>query len=101
MIVNRMEADNRQVVRLSGRFTFDCHREFRDAYKDALTNPAVRDIQIDLGEVDYIDSAALGMLLLLRESAQAAGKTVSLTKARNAVLAVLTIANFSKLFEID
>ena len=34
------------------------------------------ELEIDLAAVDYLDSSALGMLLMLREKAQAADKTV-------------------------
>jgi anti-anti-sigma factor len=50
--------------------------------------------------VDYLDSSGLGMLLMLREKAQAANKTVSLRNCRGAVRQVLDIANFAKLFTI-
>ena len=67
MIVNQSGDGNLAVLQLNGRFTFDGHRIVRDAYKNAIEPPAISAIQVDLGAVDYIDSSALGMLLLLRE----------------------------------
>ena len=61
--------------------------------------PAERNDEI-AEEVDYLDSSGLGMLLMLREKAQAANKTVSLRNCRGAVRQVLDIANFAKLFTI-
>jgi HptB-dependent secretion and biofilm anti anti-sigma factor len=55
---------------------------------------------VDFGRVDYLDSSALGMLLLLREKAEAAGKKVSLANLSGTVKQVLEIANFGKLFTI-
>jgi len=60
----------------------------------------VREIVIDFGEVDYLDSSALGMLLLLREKADGASKRVVLAGLQGTVKQVLEIANFGKLFSI-
>lgn len=88
------------VVSLSGRFDFNRHREFRGACDPLLENPALTVVQVDLGQVDYMDSSALGMLLMLRDKANAAKKTVELVNVRGSVKQVLEIANFSKLFVI-
>ena len=90
--------DKVATVRLQGRFDFSVHRSFREAFKSALDNAAVKEIQVDLGAVEYIDSSALGMLLLSRENAAAVGKTVALARAAGPVKQVLDIANFHKLF---
>ena len=87
-------------IRLNGRFDFSAHRAFRESYAPWLDADEVRELEIDLGAVDYLDSSALGMLLMLREKAQAANKAVSLANCRGAVRQVLDIANFGKLFSI-
>lgn len=87
-------------VRLSGRFDFNAHREFRSAYEPVMADPDVRLISIDLAAVEYLDSSALGMLLMLRDKAGAANKSLVLTHVRGAVKQVLDIANFGKLFKI-
>lgn len=86
---------------LEGRFDFHSHRDFRTAYEAVLADAAVRDITIDFARVDYLDSSALGMLLLLREKAEAGGKKVKLANLSGAVKQVLEIANFGKLFAIE
>ena len=93
-------AEGRATIGLNGRFDFSAHRAFREAYAAALEAALVRELEVDLAEVDYLDSSALGMLLMLREKAQAANKTVSLRNCRGAVRQVLDIANFAKLFTI-
>jgi anti-anti-sigma factor len=57
-------------------------------------------VDVDLGEVAYLDSSALGMLLMLRDKAKSAGREVRLVNARGSVRQVLEIANFGKLFAI-
>ena len=88
----------RAVISLTGRFDFTAHRAFREACAAPLESNQVAELEIDLAAVDYLDSSALGMLLMLREKAQAANKTVVLSNCRGAARQVLDIANFGKLF---
>jgi anti-anti-sigma factor len=100
MQVSTRTINNTAQIRLSGRFDFNAHKDFRSSYDGALKESAVNELELDFGAVDYLDSSALGMLLLLREKAGAAKKTVALANCRGAVKQVLDIANFAKLFEI-
>jgi anti-anti-sigma factor len=92
--------EGRAVIRLDGRFDFNSHRDFREAVDSALASPASV-ITVDLKGVEYLDSSALGMLLMLRDRAKSAAREVKLTGCRNAVKQILDIANFGKLFSID
>lgn len=99
MDANVTTSGNCTVVSLKGRFDFNAHREFREAV-DKATQESASEIRIDLDGVDYLDSSALGMLLMLRDKAKGQSKTVSLANCRGAVKQVIEIANFSKLFQI-
>jgi len=99
MQTNVTPANGRVTVKLSGRFDFNAHREFRDAIDESLKTTE-KDVVVDLSGVDYLDSSALGMLLMLRDKTKNAGKTVSLSGASGAVKQVLDIANFNKLFPL-
>lgn len=97
-----VEQDNgRAVVKLSGRFDFNSHREFRAAYETLLGRNDLKEFVVDLGGVDYLDSSALGMLLLLRDKVALENKAVSLANCQGNVRQVLDIANFGKLFKIS
>lgn len=98
-ITSTLEGGKRSLS-LSGRFDFHSHREFRGAYETALEEDAVKEVEIDFSGVDYLDSSALGMLLLLREKANAIDKGVVLSGLKGTVKQVLDIANFGKLFAI-
>lgn len=87
-------------IRLEGRFDFITHRDFRAAVETALKDMKGNLLVVDLGGVDYLDSSALGMLLMLRDKANASSKTLSLANCRGNVRQVLDIANFGKLFSI-
>lgn len=100
MEANVSTAGSQAIIKLAGRFDFNSHREFREVVDKALEGESVQEIQVDLGAVDYLDSSALGMLLMLRDKARGGGKGVSLANCRGAVKQVIEIANFGKLFPI-
>src|SRR3569833_1789691 len=83
------------VVEIRGRFDFNLHKEFRAIYKGGME----RDMKylVDMRHVDYIDSSALGMLLLLREQAAAHGATVTIINCGPEIRKVLVIAQFERL----
>ena len=83
-----------------GRFDFGVHRAFKDAYDPLLSQADLNCIDLDLSGVEYMDSSALGMLLLLHERAEAIGKEVVLSQPNPTVSQILDIANFGKLFTI-
>lgn len=99
MQTNVTSRDGNTVIVLQGRFDFNTHREFRDAVELAL-HEAAPEIRVDLAGVEYLDSSALGMLLMLRDKAKGAGKAVVLANPRGAVRQVIDIANFGKLFPL-
>ncbi|HWA72896.1 MAG TPA: STAS domain-containing protein [Polyangiaceae bacterium] len=85
------------VIAIVGRFDFSCHPEFRAACA-ALT--AGSEVVVDFAATTYIDSAALGMLLLLRDRVGDA-RHVRLANCKGQPDQVLRIANFHKLFRYD
>ena len=87
-------------LKLSGRFDFNAHREFREAIDTVLSSPATV-VTVDFAGVEYLDSSALGMLLMLRDRAKSAAREVRLAGCRGAVKQILDIANFGKLFKIE
>ena len=100
MQANVIKEGSKAIIKLSGRFDFNTHREFRGAYEPLVADAAVRAVTVDFSSVDYLDSSALGMLLMLRDKMGGASKEVSLAGVRGNVKQVLDIANFGKLFQI-
>lgn len=98
MIATFSLQDQKASITLEGNFTYESHREFKVATTSALTHEGVSEIEINFAGVDYLDSAALGMLLLLNE--RAGGRKITLVNCQGTVKAVLEIANFNKVFEI-
>lgn len=87
------------VIQIRGRMDRSVHDAFRHAI-DTVNDSTATEIEVDFGDVHYIDSTALGFLLILRDEAQARNKRVSLINCRGAAKVVLDIANFGKLFLI-
>ena len=101
MKIHNVVSGNTATIDMTGRFDFNVQRDFKDTYDPQLKNAAVTNIHINLSGVDYLDSSALGMLLMLRERAAASGKSLKLCKPNPSVAQILEIANFSKLFTIE
>ena len=87
------------VIRVSGRFDFSHHQSFRASYQDA--DPASTRFKIDLSDTEYIDSSALGMLLLLRERAGGDRARISLLGCQPEVCKILKVSRFHQLFNIE
>lgn len=83
---------------IEGRFDFQSHQAFRAAYEDY---PQTLNYVVDLRGTHYLDSSALGMLLLLRDHAGGDKAVVHLVNCTPDVLKILAISNFSKLFELS
>ncbi len=94
------EDGSKVTITIDGRFDFGVHREFRNAYEKAETKASNAKYVVDLSGTDYMDSSALGMLLLLREHAGGDNADVTVTNCRPVIREILDIANFDKLFKI-
>ena len=85
---------------ISGRFDFSVHKEFRDSYSGTQSGSATEFI-IDMSQTEYVDSSALGMLLLLREHAGSDQANVTIKDCQSDVKDILIVSNFDKLFTIS
>jgi len=84
---------------VKGRFDFGSHQTFRDAYERFYKVP--ESYVVDLKETTYMDSSALGMLLLLRDHAGGDDAEVQVINISSDVRKILAISNFDKLFDIN
>lgn len=91
--------DQSTVIRIPTRFDFRLTHDFHRTVGDLLGRGDGSEIVVDFTGTDYMDSAGLGMLLVLRDSARGAGKSIVLARATGHVKRTLEIANFSKLFQ--
>ncbi|HEY9050287.1 MAG TPA: STAS domain-containing protein [Gammaproteobacteria bacterium] len=98
MTISVSVSDDKRVatIKIKGRFDFSVHNEFRKAYKDLTIKGG--EFIIDLGLTEYLDSSALGMMLLLKEHADLASCKVKIQNPNDDIREILQIASFDKLF---
>ncbi len=100
MEIRQTKNGSQATISLGGRFDFNVHRDFKEAYMSLLNDPAVQSIDVNMAGLEYLDSSALGMLLMFRERVQGVNKQISLSNPNEMVVKILDIANFNKLFTI-
>lgn len=81
-------------ITIGGVFDYGMNKEFRDALK--LVEGSQRCV-VDLGEATYVDSSALGMLLLLKEQVD----EVVIENCGGYPRRVFDLAGFDVIFDLD
>lgn len=94
----RSEDGQTLIIKIDGRFDFSTHQAFRDAYEHG--DQDIKGYVVDLSDTTYLDSSALGMLLLLRDYAGGDGAAISIENCNSDVRRILAISNFEQLFAI-
>lgn len=79
---------------LRGHLTFEGNEAFREVMNKLA---ARRDLMIDASGLEFIDSAGLGMLLLLHETLSGTGAKLSLRRAQGQVRRLLVASHFDRL----
>jgi HptB-dependent secretion and biofilm anti anti-sigma factor len=100
MSINQsISKENNQVtIAIKNNFDFSLHQHFRDAY--AGCDQARTTFILDLSGTDYMDSSALGMILLLKDHADSVEGEVIIKKPSETVYKILEIAQFHRLVTI-
>ena len=94
--------DDGKVVQINirGRFDYTLSQAFRNAYRQIPDQQGIA-FHVNLSDADYMDSSALGMMLLLREHAKCRGGSVIIKSPSEPVNKILLVANFEHLFHIS
>ena len=90
--------DNELLIGVEGRFCFDDHQAFRQAYQDYDCHTKVI---VDLKKTTYLDSSAIGMLLTLRRDL---GEDVANIEVRNPntyISQLFSACNLARYFKIS
>ena len=88
-------------IKIDGSFRFENHNEFRNSYSEFLELKEDLSFVLDFARVNFIDSAALGMLLIFKEEVENSKKTpIKIVNSNQELMKIFEIANFGKLFEI-
>lgn len=90
--------DNALKVTMKGKCTFSDYTHFKGIVEQMETLP-ITQIDLDLGQLEYIDSSGLGMLLMINE--KSGGKvSISLSHAQGQVKKMLDVARLGNVFTI-
>lgn len=98
MAIQTSTSNSEVTIKVDGRFDFSDHQAFREAYEEQ--NPDVSKYVIDMSTASYLDSSALGMLLLLRDYAGGDQANIEIVNCNDDVKKILTISSFEQLFTI-
>lgn len=85
---------------LSGQFTLTDSDAFKEIMEQVGQHKP-RAIIIDFSDVDFIDSAGLGMLLLMRDTCQGKNISISLKSTQGQVKKIFGISRFDQLFTVQ
>jgi len=96
--INVSDDSKNAIIKIMGRFDFSLHNDFRKSYKDVTLKSGF--YTVDLSATDYLDSSALGMLLLLKEHAESQSCSVKLSGYTDEIKEILMIASFDKIFTL-
>lgn len=83
-------------IQISGRFDYRLIKDFQQ-----LLAKSPRTWVVDMSSVDYVDSSALGMLLLLRERVHGEAQRVHLKGVHGQPRDVLVMAKFDRMFKVE
>lgn len=101
MTLKKHISDDKKIVTISieDRFDFSVHQLFRDAYSDHVKDGT--SFVLDLSKTTYMDSSALGMILLLKDHVEKTTGQLKISKPNESVNKILEIAQFHRLMTIE
>lgn len=85
-------------ITISGKFTFTDHEKFKDLLDMILKE---KEAQLDLSNLEFVDSAALGMFMILNEEAGKKNIQVSLNNSTGQVRKMFEISKFNQILNIS
>jgi stage II sporulation protein AA (anti-sigma F factor antagonist) len=87
-------------IHIRGRFTFADYPVFRELMKSVELD-AGKSLVFEMNEVTFVDSSALGMLLIAHEEAKKTGGLIVLRRPQGQVRRTLEVASMDSLFKIE
>lgn len=89
------------IIKMPKRFDYSAGSEFNAAFS-AITNSdiASKTIQLDCMQMDYIDSAGIGLLVMAHKKALNNRANISVINTRPMIKEILLLANLQKLISI-
>lgn len=89
-----------KAIHLSGSFTFNDNPKFKQIVEMVEDAPPTA-LELDVSGMTFIDSAGLGMLLLLRDVCEREHIQVKISGAQGQVARIFDISRFDQLFAMS
>lgn len=86
------------IARLSGSLTVANAPELRQGLMDAVKKHGPKTLALNLTEVDFIDSSALGVFVEVRRQVAAGGGSLALTNLNDDIRGLMRIMNLDSVF---
>ncbi len=100
MIVTTQVHGTVGLVKLDGRFTFEDFANFKARTKLLLEGNKLSELDVNMSKVTYMDSNALSMLLVLKETTDVKGIKTKLVSPSPSVRTILEMVQFDQIFQI-
>ncbi len=91
--------DNTLTISVAGKFDFHALQQFRNSYTEVETKP--ESYIVDFAQTSDVDSAALGMLLALRDFAGGDDAKVQLINCNQNITKALSLTKLTELFKVE
>lgn len=87
--------DKKATLKLEGNFTYTQRKTFQEMLRTICTEQ-IEEVVIDLSQVAFLDSAALGLLMITHRQLEADKRKLSLAYPQATVRQILELANLHK-----
>ncbi len=99
MNIDIKETDSQVNVVVNGDIEMMTIKEFKEKLFDLGQN-VDKDVELDLSNVDYIDSSGVGVLISLMKLQKKKGKNLKINKVSSQVMNVLQLSSLSDVFNL-
>ncbi len=98
MNITQDSGESQTIVHLDGRFDFGARKSFKEAVDQAAD--AQKSVVLDLEKVTFVDSSALGLLVICHQNLKNKKVPFYLLNPQTYVKQVLDLANIGKMIPI-
>ena len=95
MKISQETSNKKATLRLEGNFTYTQRKAFQEMLKTVCTDQ-VEEVVIDLSQVAFLDSAALGLLMISHRQLEAERRKLYLAYPQPTVRQIIELANLHK-----
>lgn len=87
-------------ISMNGKFTFSDHQKCQEIYQ-LIRDNSIRQLVVNLEDLNFIDSAALGIFLILRDEVTKQTKQLTIVSPVDQVKKMFQLSRFYDLFTIQ